>query len=230
LAWGMWVQYLWHAWCAMAMKVNYSLSGDVVNIYMQFAVLAGHEARWDRVLISLVDITARKKAEAYLEYLGKHDSLTRLGSRAFYVEELNRVSRKGPWPLSVLAIDLNGLKSVNDQEGHAAGDAVLRRAGEVLSTATAGQTVCVSRTGGDEFVVLMPGCNDRVAQSLRDRIQSTTELNNQYYPGQRLSMAIGIAMCEGPGGLDAALNAADKAMFDEKEHFYAESKTDRRRF
>jgi diguanylate cyclase (GGDEF)-like protein len=210
--------------------INYALSGDLVNIHMQFAVLAGYEAQWDRVLISMVDITARKKAEAYLEYLGKHDSLTRLGNRAFYVEELNRVSRKGPWPLSVLAIDLNGLKSVNDQEGHAAGDAVLRRAGEVLSTATQGQAVCVARTGGDEFVVLMPGCDERVAQALHDRIVSTVELNNQYYPGQRLSMAIGIALCSGAGELDAALNAADKAMFAQKECYYAESKTDRRRF
>ena len=56
------------------------------------------------VLLSLIDITARKKAEAYLEYLGKHDALTKLRNRAFYVDELNRISRKGPWPLTVMAL------------------------------------------------------------------------------------------------------------------------------
>ncbi len=112
---------LWHGKTVQMREViNYSLAGEFINIHMQFAVMAGHEATWNQVLVSLVDITARKKAEAYLEYLGKHDSLTRLRNRAFYVEELNRVSRKGPWPLSTLAIDFNGLKRVNDADGHAA--------------------------------------------------------------------------------------------------------------
>jgi diguanylate cyclase (GGDEF)-like protein len=74
-----------------------------------------------------------------LEYLGQHDSLTRLRNRAFYTEELNRITRKGPWPLSILAIDLNCLKSVNDNEGYVAGDSMLRRAGEVLASATHGR-------------------------------------------------------------------------------------------
>ena len=209
--------------------INYSLSGDVVNIHLQFAVLQTHEARWDQVLISMVDITARKKAEAYLEYLGKHDSLTGLGNRAFYVEELNRVSRKGPWPTCLLAIDLNGLKLVNDSLGHAAGDAMLRRAGEVLSSATAGQAVCTARIGGDEFVVLMPGCDERAALSLKARIQTMTDLNNQFYPGHSLSMAIGLGLCTASGQVDAALNQADQDMFAAKAKYYADNNLERRR-
>ena len=209
--------------------INYSLGGEPINIHMQFSVLQGHEERWDRVLVSLVDITARKKAEAYLEYLGKHDSLTRLGNRAFYVEELNRLSRRGPWPLSVVVVDLNGLKRVNDQEGHAAGDAVLRRAGEVLASASERENVCLARIGGDEFVVLMPGADLRSAEILVDRIESMVELNNQFYPGHDLSLAIGIAVCEGVGQMDSALSRADKAMFEAKERHYAEHTLDRRR-
>ena len=209
--------------------VNYSMTGETINIHMQFSVLAGHETLWDRVLVSLVDITARKKAEAYLEYLGKHDSLTRLGNRAFYVEELNRLSRRGPWPLSVIAIDMNGLKRVNDHEGHAAGDALLRRAGEVLASATDKLNVCLARIGGDEFVVLMPGVDKRAAQVLTDRIESMVELNNQFYPGHSLSLAMGIAVCEGAGLMDQALNMADKEMFDAKERYYDEHQMDRRR-
>ena len=117
--------------------VNYSLAGDAVNIHMQFSVPDSNLHDWGLVLLSLVDITARKKAEAYLEYLGKHDVLTQLRNRAFYAEELNRLTRKGPWPLSVIAIDLNGLKVVNDEQGHAAGDSMLRRVGEVGKGAAA---------------------------------------------------------------------------------------------
>lgn len=209
--------------------VNYALTGIPINIHMQLSVMEGHEANWDLVLVSLVDITARKKAEAYLEYLGKHDSLTKLHNRAFYSEELNRLARKGPWPLSILAMDLNGLKTVNDVDGHAAGDSLLRRVGEVLSSAAAGTNYCVSRVGGDEFVALLPGCDERVAQSFKERIESMLEINNQYYSGSRLSMAIGMATAAVPTHVDALSHEADQAMFLAKTRFYEDSKVERRR-
>ncbi len=209
--------------------VNYSLTGELINTHMQFAVLPAHQSTWSLVLVSLIDITARKKAEAYLEYLGKHDALTKLRNRAFYVDELNRINRKGPWPLTVMAMDLNGLKRINDEHGHAAGDGVLRRAGEVLASATAGYPYCVARVGGDEFIALLPGCDERVAAGLQERIESMVELNNQFYPGQRLSLAVGIASCASAGLVEAALHEADQAMFRAKTRFYEEAKLERRR-
>jgi diguanylate cyclase (GGDEF)-like protein len=124
---------------------------------------------------------------------------------------------------------MNGLKRVNDQDGHAAGDALLRRAGEVLASATDKLNVCLARIGGDEFVVLMPGVDKRAAQVLTERIESMVELNNQFYPGHSLSLAMGIAVCEGSGQMDQALNMADKEMFDAKERYYDEHQMDRRR-
>lgn len=209
--------------------VNYSLAGVPIHIHMQFSVMQGHEATWDLVLVSLVDITARKKAEAYLEYLGKHDSLTKLHNRAFYTEELNRIARKGPWPLSIVAMDINGLKVINDLEGHAAGDSMLRRVGEVLSSAAAGTHFCVSRVGGDEFVALLPGCDERVAQSFKDRVESMVEINNQYYTGHKLSLAIGMATAPKSTHVDALCNEADKAMFTAKTRFYEDAHMERRK-
>jgi GGDEF domain-containing protein len=55
------------------------------------------------------------------------------------------------------------------------------------------------------------------------------DLNNQFYPGQRLSMAIGIASCDSPGQVETTLNEADQAMFAAKDRFYGENKLDRRR-
>jgi diguanylate cyclase (GGDEF)-like protein len=220
---------LWNGKTSQMREVtNYSLDGELINVHLQFAVMQGHEVLWDRVLVSLVDITARKKAEAYLEYLGKHDSLTRLRNRAFYVEELNRVSRRGPWPLGILLIDLNGLKVVNDVDGHAAGDALLRRTGEVLVNATAGAPYCAARVGGDEFIVLMPGCDERMALGLQHRIESLVELNNQYYPGQHLSMAIGLASCTAATDVETAVHTADLAMYSAKQRYYADQQLDRR--
>ena len=114
-----------------------------------------------------MDITARKKAENYREYLGKHDVLTRPRNRTFDAEELNRLSRRGPWPLTVIAIDLNGLKRVNDEQGHAAGDALLRRVGEVLAKAADAPACTAARIGGDEFTVLLPGMDTRVGLTVK---------------------------------------------------------------
>lgn len=209
--------------------VNYSLTGERINIHMQFAIMPGHEAHWDMVLVSLVDITARKKAEAYLEYLGKHDALTKLRNRAYYVEELNRISRKGPWPLSVLAMDLNGLKLVNDTQGHTVGDALLRRVGEVLQKASADMPACVARIGGDEFIALLPGSDERTAQALKERIESVMDLNNQFYPGQKLSLAIGIASCQNATEVEHCIQLADQQMYAQKKQFYEESQLERRK-
>ena len=221
---------LWNGTTAqMREVVNYALTGSPIHIHMQFSVMHGHENNWDRVLVSLVDITARKKAEAYLEYLGKHDSLTKLHNRAYYSEELNRISRRGPWPLSILAMDLNGLKSVNDLEGHAAGDSLLRRVGEVLLSASEGTNVCIARIGGDEFVALLPACDERAAQNFKERIESLVEINNQYYSGRRLSLAIGIATAPSAMEVDALSHKADKAMFAAKSRYYEDTKLERRR-
>jgi diguanylate cyclase (GGDEF)-like protein len=208
--------------------VNYSLNGEMLHIHMQFSVLDGHETSWDLVLVSLVDITARKKAEAYLEYLGKHDVLTKLRNRAYYADEINRLTRKGPWPVSVLAIDLNGLKQVNDDEGHGAGDEMLRRVGEVLSKAVDAPT-CAARIGGDEFAVLLPATDTAGATAAKERILSVLELNNQFYTGHPLSLAIGQATCHAGEPLSTALQEADKAMYQAKARFYEESGIERRR-
>ncbi|CAN7253629.1 sensor domain-containing diguanylate cyclase [Pseudorhodoferax sp. LjRoot39] len=222
---------LWHGKLVQAREaVNYGLGGNLINVHMQFAVLPDHLERWDLALVSLVDITARKKAEAYLEYLGKHDSLTRLRNRAFYVDELSRISRKGPWPLGILAMDLNGLKHVNDTKGHAIGDVLLRRAGEVLASATAGQPWCVARIGGDEFVALLPGADERIAQELKSRIGSMVAVNNQFYPGHPLSLSIGVATARNAAEVDEVLHQADRAMFEDKaQHYQSIGIADQRR-
>ena len=207
--------------------VNHRLSGEELHIHMQFSVLEDHLHDWGLVLLSMVDISARKKAEAYLEYLGKHDVLTQLRNRAFYVEELNRISRKGPWPLGLIAIDLNGLKRANDEHGHSAGDALLRRMGEVLTKAV-DAPACAARIGGDEFMVLLPGMDEQGVLQVQERIQLLVELNNQFYPGQALSLSMGMACCSAGSQVEAAAHQADKQMYANKLRHYQDKGLDRR--
>jgi diguanylate cyclase (GGDEF)-like protein len=195
--------------------VNYALDGSEVNVHLQFSVFPGHEEQWDLVLLALTDITARKKAEAYLEFLGKHDVLTKLKNRSFYVDELNRLQRKGPFPVSAIVLDMDNLKMVNDQLGHAAGDALLRRAGEVLAKAIQ-KPFQAARIGGDEFAVLMPGADERDVEVVAESIGKLVDLNNQFYGGPALSFSLGCATCEEGESIEAMLREADVAMYDAK--------------
>ncbi len=219
---------LWHGKLLQHREVvNYRLDGEPINVLLQFSVLPGAEDDWSLVQVALIDITARKKAEAYLEYLGKHDVLTQLRNRAYFEDELNRLERRGPWPLTIVAIDLNRLKATNDQSGHAAGDALLRRAGEVLAKAV-DKPACAARIGGDEFVLLMPGADARAGEVMLERLLSLVELNNQYYSGATLSLAMGCATAQKGERLEATVTSADSAMFENKRAFYANAGFDRR--
>lgn len=195
--------------------VNYALDGSELNVHLQFSVFPGHEEKWDLVLLALTDITARKKAEAYLEFLGKHDVLTKLKNRSFYVDELNRLQRKGPFPVSAIVLDMDNLKTVNDQLGHAAGDALLRRAGEVLAKAIQ-KPYQAARIGGDEFAVLMPGADGRDAEIVADSVAKLVELNNQFYGGPTLSFSLGYATCQEGDRVETMLREADAAMYEAK--------------
>lgn len=140
--------------------VNYALDGSIRNVLLQFTVFPGYEHDWGMVQVALTDITARKKAENYLEYLGKHDVLTKLYNRSFYTEEINRLERSFIHPVSCIFLDMNGLKQTNDELGHDIGDGLLRRVGAVLNQVILNMPYTASRVGGDEFVILMPSADE----------------------------------------------------------------------
>lgn len=120
--------------------------------------------------------------------------------------------------LTLLFCDLNGFKQINDQYGHAAGDALLVTVGRRLQTCLRSQDF-VARLGGDEFVVLSEGPrSSEEAFSLALRLLE--ELGQPWRLGGRLvvpSMSIGIAMTDDPGlGAEELLRRADLAMYDAK--------------
>ena len=207
--------------------VNYTLDGELLHVHLQFSVLPGHEHDWSLVQVSLTDISARKKAEAYLEFLGKHDALTKLRNRSFFSDEINRLERRGLAPLGILMLDVNGLKRLNDEAGHAAGDALLRRAGEVLAKAVE-PPMTASRIGGDEFVLLMPGADEVALESMQAQVQELLELNNQFNAGKPLVMAMGRAVWRGGERIEAAVHRADGLMYEQKRAYYVAQDHDRR--
>ncbi len=207
--------------------VNYTLDGNELYLHLQFSVLPGHEHDWSLVQVALTDITARKKAEAYLEFLGKHDVLTKLYNRSFYVDELNRLERKGPLPVTIIMADLNGLKSTNDRLGHAAGDALLRRVGEVLNKAV-DKPRHAARIGGDEFAVILPNADERAGDAVMETIQKLAELNNQFYSAVPINLSLGAATSRPGERLEDVARRADERMYVAKRLHHSALENDRR--
>ncbi|WP_286994857.1 sensor domain-containing diguanylate cyclase [Acinetobacter sp.] len=200
--------------------INYALDGSIRNVLLQFTVFPGYEHNWSVVQVALTDITARKKAENYLEYLGKHDVLTKLHNRSFYTEEINRLERSIVRPVSCIFLDMNGLKDVNDHLGHDAGDDLLRRVGHILTQAIQQTSYTASRIGGDEFVILMPGTEETAVMQILQTIYELLNIDNQFYSSQPISIAIGYATTQHNESIEDMLKRADQDMYKKKRDYH----------
>ena len=203
--------------------INYSLNGEPIDIHLSFRVMPGHEDDFGWVLVAIEDITARKKAEDYLRYLGTHDVMTGLYNRAYFEETLLKLEKGRLEPLSVLIADVNGLKTVNDTLGHQAGDSLIRRAAEVLRAAL-DKDLVAARIGGDEFAAFLTHCDEARAQELVKQIGALIELNNKYYREPLLSISIGTATSQPGMTVQELIRMADDAMYDRKARHHQRGK------
>ncbi|MBX5469955.1 MAG: diguanylate cyclase [Thermoleophilaceae bacterium] len=160
-----------------------------------------------------------KREGEHARRLARVDTLTGLGNRRALEEaleaELSRSRRSGR-PLSVLVIDVDGFKEINDRFGHLAGDEMLRSLGRAISGALRGEDACF-RWGGDEFVVLLPETDAESAEAARGRISEAVARSCRRPCGAELTIGCGVAQLdEGMGPADL-LAAADLSLVAAKE-------------
>ena len=200
--------------------VNYALDGSIRHVLLQFTVFPDYLDNWGMVQVALTDITARKKAEKYLEYLGKHDVLTKLYNRSFYTTEINRLQRNRQRPVSCIFMDMNSLKAINDSLGHDAGDSVLQRIGNVLNQLVQQTPYSACRIGGDEFVVLLPGADEAALQNCLQSLEELLLVDNQFYSSQPILLSIGSATNQDGESMEDMLKRADMPMYQNKRNYY----------
>lgn len=167
------------------------------------------------VVFVLFGAALGRRADA-LARLATIDGLTGLLNRRALTERLEseiRRSQRHRLPLALLAIDLDGLKRINDGHGHEAGDAALRRVGDALRAVCRVSDV-MGRWGGDEFLVVAPGDSSGDAMPLAERIRGSVAAGAAGLP---LSVSIGIAtLAADEPSLQALVRRADDALYEAK--------------
>ena len=158
-----------------------------------------------------------RRTQAQLEDLVIHDPLTRVYNAHAFEErlgqELKRTRRYGR-PLSVLYLDLDDFKRVNDSHGHQTGDAVLKLVADAIRRAVR-QADIVGRMGGDEFAVLMPETDGDLADAAAARLAK--ELREAFKGTPTVTASVGVVSCtRAEAGVDEVLRRADLAMYEAK--------------
>ncbi len=196
-------------------------SGERYCAQLSVLVLATENGEPTRCLITLRDTTELKKSQQHIQKLAFEDELTGLANRSQFqrrlLEAISR-ARRSRASFSVLFLDLDGFKDINDGFGHDAGDIVLQAVGQRLAASVRNEDL-VARFGGDEFCMILENIHDQqqaasVAQRCLHEIGKPLEVCDYTL---RLRGSIGIAVFPRDGGTqEAILQAADTAMYAAK--------------
>ena len=189
-----------------------------------------HEGQ-SAILVSVFDVTERRRAEARVQHMARHDELTGLPNRAHHREALSSIMAElgaNGGSVAVLMIDLDHFKEVNDSLGHSIGDALLvAAAGRMRSLAA--EDVMVARVGGDEFAMIVPfGCESQratdLAEALIEEIGKPFKVDGH---GLTIGATVGIALAPiDSADPESLVKYADMALYAAKQ----EGRSDWRRF
>lgn len=205
-------------------KRYFHKDGRIIWVFLTGSVVHDIQNRIKYFIAQIIDITERKSLQKKLEEQARQDYLTGLNNRRYFLEqgEMEFVrAQRFKTPLSVLMLDIDHFKRVNDGYGHKAGDLVLQELAEILSQ-TLRTIDIVCRMGGEEFAVLLPQTDlddaFQIAERIRLLVESTpTRLDS----GEliRYTISIGLAkMNEEDSQIDSIVNRADKALYKAKNN------------
>lgn len=155
----------------------------------------------------------RKKQQAYLEKLSYRDTLTGLYNRNRYIERLEAYKQVQDQQIGAIYIDLNGLKKVNDEQGHRAGDELIVRAAGTIAGIFAEDAY---RVGGDEFVVILLDVS-------REEFARKTEQLRRQMQENGVDASIGGVWQASTENLEDLLRRADENMYREKKRYYSQA-------
>ncbi len=192
------------------------LRKDGTEFPAEFSLSTWREGNTTSVGAIVRDVTERRQNEERLFRLASLDPLTDLPNRGAWRERLTE-TLMAEKPATVLLLDLDGFKEVNDTLGHSAGDSVLKDVAARLKS-TCEQAIMVARLGGDEFVVLLPGNDERQANAMA--MQLVSAITDRYeFAGHTIEVGVSIGVALAPqhsARPEELLGAADLALYRAK--------------
>ncbi|WP_407051069.1 diguanylate cyclase [Methyloraptor flagellatus] len=171
------------------------------------------------------DVSVQKALEAQLADLATSDALTGIANRRRFDEAMEaewRRCRRRQTCLSVLLVDVDRFKALNDHLGHAAGDVALRGIAQALASAVPRADDLVARYGGEEFAVLLPDTDEAQAAQIAEVIRATVEaagISHPTAPGGRVTVSVGTATASPNHAfatIETLLAASDSALYRAK--------------
>ncbi|MGM0409551.1 MAG: diguanylate cyclase domain-containing protein [Bacillota bacterium] len=190
-----------------------SKSGEKIYIFFKETKIKLPDGR-DCVLSMQIDYTDYSRQQNEIKYISFHDELTDLYNRSYMEEEMKRLDTKRQLPISIIMIDVNGLKIINDSYGHLAGDKLLKKTAKILKKSVREEDI-VARWAGDEFIILLPQTIKSEAKKIEKRINK--ECNKTENDDIPVSLGIGIAVKKVMDeNIYDTLNKADKYMYKNK--------------
>ncbi len=163
------------------------------------------------------DITQRKQTEEALRYISLHDSLTDLFNRFYFEDELQQIDNHAFLEAGLIVCDVDGLKTINDNYGHEAGDRLLVQCATILKNCFKTNDEIVCRIGGDEFTVIIKNCSPVCLESAVAKLRQAIVQYNESNPEFPISMSIGQALKLLPNTkMSEVFRKADDLMYIEK--------------
>lgn len=192
------------------------IARDGTSFYVEclLAPIVNRQGEADGVVAVFSDVSEEKKQQEALTHLVFRDPLTGLHNRRFFDQQRMYLDAQDYYPLAIVTADVDGLKLTNDAFGHEAGDHLLKIVGKTLSDSCRSGDI-VSRTGGDEFVMLLPKTTGDQVDQIVQRIITSLKAEKVYE--LPVSVSFGFAVKETAlEDLNDVIKQAEDSMYQQK--------------
>lgn len=204
----------------------------IVTLFLPSTLLWMTSVQSKQARAALVSELENKRLALYLEdalhqsdYLARHDSLTGLLNRRAFQSKLIELRQEQPdAEISLILVDLDHFKAINDNFGHETGDAVLVSTAEIINSVTRPDDLsarcdeATARWGGEEFIIALVGCPIEAAAAVSERlrVRIATQADPQLADGLSVTGSFGVAIWNHQEDLAVGIARADKAMYRAK--------------
>lgn len=194
-----------------------SKKGDETPVELNIAPIKSNSGDTTGAVIVFRDFTDFRERQKQIEYLSFRDPLTGLYNRRYMEDTIKKMDIRKNLPLTLMVLDVNGLKLTNDAFGHISGDLLLKTVADLLTKTCRADDV-IARMGGDEFLILLPRTDEIKAERIKHRIKKASA--NARLDSIVVSMAIGYCVkTEMREDIEKILVNADNQMYKEKLKF-----------